>query len=404
MPSDACACIAPGTKVLVLGGDGFCGWPTALRLSAGGCCVTIIDNGSRRAIDRDLGTAPLVPIKSLRARVAAWAEHSSSLIGIRYLDLATDYEALCQNIFELSPDIVVHFAEQRSAPFSMRSSAGARYSVDNNIRATHNLLAALVETKSDPHLIHLGTVGVYGYTSAGLTLPEGYVKVTAHGADGRSVEREILYPGEPDSIYHMTKVLDQQMLAFYARYHNLTITDLHQGVVWGTQTAETRSDPRLVNRFDHDAIYGTVVNRFLVQARSDLPLTVYGSGTQTRAFIHIEDMVSCIMLAASTPPQRTGGRVRVVNQVGEVASINALARQVAEFTGAEIAHINNPRREPEGNSFDLDRSTFSSLGFTPRTFAVALPQEIAELTDFKANSAGELVTDLATQLEGAKRH
>jgi len=375
--------IAPGSKVLVLGGDGFCGWPTALRLSASGCGVTIVDNGSRRAIDRDLGTAPLVPIESLRNRVAAWAEHSGRVIGVRDLDLATDYEALCQTLRDLTPDIVVHFAEQRSAPFSMRSSAGARYSVDNNIRATHNLLAALIETGSDPHLIHLGTIGVYGYASAGIRLPEGYVRATVHGPDGRSVEREILYPGEPDSIYHMTKVLDQQLLAFYARYHGLRITDLHQGVVWGTQTRETRADPRFANRFDYDAVYGTVVNRFLLQAHEGRPLTVYGSGTQTRAFIHIEDMLNCILLAAGTPPEDRA-RVRAVNQVGETASINALAEHVAAHTGARIAHLENPRREPEGNLFEVDRSTFASLGFAPRTFATALQQEIAELADFLA--------------------
>jgi UDP-sulfoquinovose synthase len=370
--------VLTSSSVLVLGGDGFCGWPTALRFSSLGANVTIIDNGSRRQIDVALGTASLTKIRSLSERAAGWDNVTGHQIGIRQLDLAQDYAALVETLRELRPDIIVHFAEQRSAPFSMMSSDGARYSVDNNIRTTHNLLAAVAEAGLDPHLLHLGTIGVYGYDTAGLRLPEGYVRVTARGADGREVEREILYPGQPDSIYHMTKVLDQQLLAFYARRHGLRITDLHQGIVWGTQTAETRCDPRLVNRFDHDAVYGTVVNRFLVQAFEARPLSVYGSGLQTRAFIHIEDMLTCIFLAAGTAPQR-GDRVRILNQFSEICSINDLASHVSSLTGAAVTHVDNPRQEPEANEFDVEQATFKSLGFAPRTFSDALGEEIADL-------------------------
>lgn len=376
--------------ILVLGGDGFCGWPTALRFSSQGNAVTIIDNGSRRAVDADLDTASLTPLPSLAERVSAWADISGQQIRINCLDLARDYDALLALLQSLQPDLIFHFAEQRSAPYSMMSSGGARHSVDNNIRASHNLLAALVESGQRPHVLHLGTIGVYGYATAGLQLPEGYVPVTARGTDGRQMEKEILYPGEPDTVYHMTKQLDQHLFAFYARFYGLTITDLHQGVVWGTQTAETRQDARLVNRFDHDRVYGTVVNRFLVQAFEGRPLTVYGSGRQRRAFIHIEDMLTCLTLAADTPPAQ-GERVRILNQFAETCSINNLAGHISRISGARVAHVENPRTEPEGNEFDLDRATLNTLGFDPRLLRDALGEELADLGTFVSRAPAQAV-------------
>ena len=369
-----------GRSILILGGDGFCGWPTALRLSSMGAVVTIADNGARRAIDVELGTAPLVPICSLAERVEAWAEVSGQELDHRHIDLAEDYSGLVALLREKRPDMVVHFAEQRSGPYSMLSSSGARYSVDNNIRTTHNLLAGLVETGIDAHLIHIGSVGVYGYATADLLLPEGYIKVRAQGADQREVEGEILYPGRPDTVYHMTKMLDQHLFAFYTRLYGLRISDLHQGVVWGTQTTETRRDARLTNRFDHDPVFGTVVNRFMTQAMEGKALSVYGSGRQTRAFIHIEDMLNCLTLAAETPPER-GERVRILNQFSETCSIRDLALRVSETTGAPVSYIENPRQEPEQNELDLDRSTYGNLGFEPRRFADVLEEEIAEVSN-----------------------
>lgn len=374
-----------GKNVIILGGDGFCGWPTSLRFSALGAHVTIIDNGSRRAIDRDLGTASLTNIRSLDERVSAWRDVTGRDIAVHAFDLARDYETLVSVLRDVHPDIIVHFAEQRSAPFSMMSSAGARYSVDNNIRVTHNLLVALVETGLDPHLVHLGTIGVYGYSSAGLQIPEGYLPITAHGPDGRDVEKEILYPGNPDSLYHLTKALDQQLFAFYAARYGLRITDLHQGVVWGTQTPETRADDRLVNRFDHDPIYGTVVGRFLVQAYQGRPLTVYGSGTQTRAFIHIGDMLTCLTLAVSTPPQK-GDRVRILNQIAETSSVNAIATNISHIMGATIDHQKNPRQEPEGNEFFVAHPTLLDLGFKPHRFKDMLATEIENLAGVLVSS------------------
>ncbi|MCL6285645.1 NAD-dependent epimerase/dehydratase family protein [Ruegeria sp. 2012CJ41-6] len=375
-----------GRTVLILGGDGFCGWPTALRFSSLGANVAILDNESRRQIDAELKVRSLTMISSLPERILAWAGESGNHMGLFRFDLATDYPALRNLLAELQPDIIVHFAEQRSAPYSMRSSEGARYSIDNNVRVTHNLLAALAETGLDPHLIHLGTIGVYGYANAGLQLPEGYLRVTAHGPDGRDVKKEIVYPGKPDSVYHLTKVLDQQLFAFYNQYYGLRITDLHQGVVWGTQTAETRRNPHLVNRFDHDPIFGTVVNRFIVQAIDGTPLTVYGSGEQARAFIHIRDMLTCITLAAETPPE-PGERVRIVNQYSEICTLNALAARVSALTGAKIDYLKNPRREPEDNEFEVSRTILTSLGFEPNTFEDILAAEIADITDILATQS-----------------
>jgi UDP-sulfoquinovose synthase len=216
--------------------------------------------------------------------------------------------------------------------------------------------------------------------------------ITALGVDGRTVEKEILYPGEPDTIYHMTKVLDQQLFAFYARYYGLTITDLHQGIVWGTQTTETKRDVRLVNRFDHDPIYGTVVNRFLVQAFENRPLTIYGSGSQTKAFIHIEDMLTCLTLAAASPP-KSGDRVQIMNQFAETCSINDLAAHLSKVSGATLSYIENPRKEPEGNEFDLDRSTLRNLGLNPRFLEDTLGDEIADLVDLIAPTPSTAADD-----------
>ena len=217
------------------------------------------------------------------------------------LDIATEYDRLVAVLRDMRPDAIVHFAEQRAAPYSMRTSATKRYTVDNNIRATHNLLVALVETGLDAALAHLGTMGVYGYGWSGSApIPEGYLTVKLTTPDGE-LEREILHPANPGSVYHMTKTLDQLLFSFYAKNDGLRITDLHQGIVWGTQTDQTARDVRLINRFDYDGDYGTVLNRFLMQAAIGHPLTVHGTGGQTRAFIHIRDTVRCIEIALDEP-------------------------------------------------------------------------------------------------------
>ena len=268
-------------------------------------------------------------------------------IGFVNVDLATEYDRLASLLLELRPDAIVHFAEQRAAPYSMRSEKTKRYTVDNNVRATHNLLTAIVDTGVNAAIAHLGTMGVYGYGWSGSApIPEGYLTVKVPTPDG-DLEREILHPANPGSVYHMTKTLDQLLFAFYAKNDGLRITDLHQGIVWGTQTNQTALDPRLINRFDYDGDYGTVLNRFLMQAAIGHPLTVHGTGGQTRAFIHIKDTVRCIEIAISNPPQ-AGEKPKVLNQITETHRVLDLAKLISDITGADIAYLPNPRRRGRG--------------------------------------------------------
>jgi UDP-sulfoquinovose synthase len=365
-------------RILVLGGDGFCGWPTTLYLSDRGHEVTILDNLSRRKIDIDLEVQSLTPIRPVGERLAAWREISGREVGFVQLDLAVEYDRLVALLSELQPDAVVHFAEQRAAPYSMRTSQTKRYTVDNNVRATHNLLAALVETGGGAALVHLGTMGVYGYGWSGSApIPEGYLTVKVPTPDGE-LEREILHPANPGSVYHMTKTLDQLMFAFYAKNDGLRITDLHQGIVWGTQTAQTARDERLINRFDYDGDYGTVLNRFLMQAAIGHPLTVHGTGGQTRAFIHIRDTVRCIELAINNPPE-TGSKPLVLNQITETHQVLELAKLVGDTMHVDIAYLPNPRREAEENDLVVLNDQFLALGLEPTTLSEGLLEECTQI-------------------------
>ncbi|MFC7333770.1 NAD-dependent epimerase/dehydratase family protein [Rhodocista pekingensis] len=362
-------------KVLILGGDGFCGWPTSLHLSARGHQVTIIDSFARRDTDAELGAESLTPIRPLDERLAAWTERSGHRIGFRALDVARDYDALEAAFAQERPDAIVHFAEQRAAPYSMKSPRHKRYTVDNNINATNNVLCAMVEACPDAHLLHLGTMGVYGYGKArGLRIPEGYIEATLKSG-GAAADVEILYPADPGSIYHMTKTLDQLLFYYYAKNDGLRITDLHQGIVWGTSTPETDLDERLINRFDYDGDYGTVLNRFLMQAAVGHPLTVHGTGGQTRAFIHIRDTVRCIELAALSPPAR-GERVRILNQMTECHRVRDLAEMVAGMTGVPVAQQENPRKEAPENNLDVANAGLVGLGLTPTRLSDGLMHEV----------------------------
>lgn len=370
-------------RILVLGGDGFCGWPAALHLSQLGHDVDIVDNLSRRRIDAELGADSLTPIRTPEERIAAWHEVTGKTISFHPTDIAQDYDGLVALLDRTRPDVIVHFAEQRAAPYSMKSPVHKRYTIDNNVNATHNVLAALVETGVDAHLVHLGTMGVYGYGTAGMRIPEGYLDVKVEGEDadgtptGELIDQTILYPTNPGSIYHMTKVLDQHLFAFYAKNDKLRITDLHQGIIWGTNTAETQLDERLVNRFDYDGDYGTVLNRFLMQAAVGYPLTVHGTGGQTRAFIHITDMVRCIALAIENPPAG-GERVKIINQLTETHRVRDLAQLICEITDAQMELVPNPRQESAENDLFASNDTFLDLGLEPTTLSEGLLAEVEE--------------------------
>jgi UDP-sulfoquinovose synthase len=340
-------------RILVLGGDGFCGWPTALRLSAQGYQVDIVDNLSRRNIDNELCCESLTPIRSISRRLQTWQQVSGNDIGYYHIDNSTKPVALVQCLCDTRPDAIVHFAEQRAAPYSMKSSWHKRYTVDNNVSGTNNLLAAVVESGLDIHIVHLGTMGVYGYGRVdGAVIPEGYLPVQIETEAGWQ-QTDILHPADPGSLYHTTKTIDQLLFYFYNKNDNLRITDLHQGVVWGTQTPETARHDDLINRFDYDGDYGTVLNRFLMQAAIGHPLTVYGSGGQTRAFIHLRDT--------------------------EIWTVAELAQKVAAIAGAEIRHYQNPRKEAAHNRLEVERGKFQQLGLNPTTLDAGLLEEVVDI-------------------------
>ena len=367
-------------NVLVLGGDGFCGWPTALRLSAAGYQVSIVDNLSRRRIDEELGCESLTPIRSITERIAAWERVTGQRIEFQPLDIAAQFPELLRLIEEKKPRAIVHFAEQRAAPYSMKSAETKRYTVENNVPGTHNVLCAIVESGLDIHLVHLGTMGVYGYGTAGIAVPEGYLKVKVDVGPGQQEEFEMLYPAHPGSIYHTTKTLDALLFYFYNHNDGVRITDLHQGIVWGTQTPETELDDDLVNRFDYDGDYGTVLNRFLMQAAIGHPLTIHGTGGQTRAFIHIRDTVRCVRLAIENPPAE-GDRVEIFNQATETHTLLELANKVARLTGAGIRFYSNPRKEHAQNTLRIRNRKFLELGLNPTTLDEGLLNEIVKIAE-----------------------
>ena len=364
-------------RIVVLGGDGFCGWPTSLHLSARGHDVTIVDNLSRRKIDVELEVESLTPIRPLTERLAVWEEATGNHINLQTFTVGEHYHRLLRLIEDEQPDVVIHFAEQRAAPYSMKSSAHKRYTVNNNLNATNDALAAIVESGQDVHLVHLGTMGVYGYGTAGMKIPEGYLKIKVPVDENTLVDQEILYPANPGSIYHMTKTQDQLFFHFYNKNDGVRITDLHQGIVWGTQTAETAIDERLINRFDYDGDYGTVLNRFLMQAAIGYPLTVHGTGGQTRAFIHIQDTCRCIELAIENPPE-PGDRVQILNQITETHRVRDLAQMVSDQTDVPLEFVPNPRKEADENDLHVANDRFLAMGLQPITLQEGI---LAEVTD-----------------------
>ena len=371
-------------RYIVLGGDGFCGWPTALHLSDLGHDTVIVDNLSRRRIDAELGAGSLTPIRDIGERIAAWRDVTGRTIRFIEADV-TRFATLLDLLRDERPHAVVHFAEQRAAPYSMKSPRHKNYTVRNNVSATHNVLNAIVETGGETHLVHLGTMGVYGYGhEEPVPVPDGYLDVRFDTLDGREVTDSIVYPPSPGSVYHLTKVLDAAMFQFYAKNDRLRITDLHQGIVWGTQTAQTRRDERLINRFDYDGDYGTVLNRFLMQAAVGYPLTVHGTGGQTRAFIHIQDMCRCIEKALQSPPA-PGSRPLIMNQMAEVHRVRDLAEMVRNLTGCEVEYLPNPRNEKAENELTASNDALRALGWEPISLDKGLLSEVTEIARRYAN-------------------
>jgi thioredoxin-dependent adenylylsulfate APS reductase len=375
-------------RVLILGGDGFCGWPTALHLSAQGHDVAIVDNLSRRKIDIELEVSSLTPIKPMGERLRVWKEVSGKDIAFHDIDAAINYQRMLDLLEDFKPNALVHFAEQRAAPYSMKSSRHKRYTVNNNLNATNNVLAAVVESGLDIHVVHLGTMGVYGYGTAGMKIPEGYLEIKVPTGDGDLIDQEILYPANPGSIYHLTKTQDQLLFAYYNKNDHVRVTDLHQGIVWGTQTKETKLDERLINRFDYDGDYGTVLNRFLMQAAIGYPLTVHGTGGQTRAFIHIQDTVKCIQLALENPPEHND-RVHIFNQMTETHRVRDLAKMISDRTGVKIANQPNPRNEADENELHVANDRFLHLGLSPITLSEGLMEEVTDITKKYAENCDE---------------
>eukprot|EP00471_Norrisiella_sphaerica_P002013 CAMPEP_0184482430 /NCGR_PEP_ID=MMETSP0113_2-20130426/3980_1 /TAXON_ID=91329 /ORGANISM="Norrisiella sphaerica, Strain BC52" /LENGTH=514 /DNA_ID=CAMNT_0026862139 /DNA_START=1 /DNA_END=1545 /DNA_ORIENTATION=- len=367
---------AGGTEpvTLVLGGDGFCGWPTALHLSEHGHKVVIVDNLLRRKIDEELGTQSLTPICSPEDRVAAWKEVSGKNIEFVEMDVSGSLDDVMNLMQKYKPDNVIHFAEIRAAPYSMKTPANKVETVRNNIIGVHNVLVSMLEHVPDSHLIHLGTMGVYGYGTVDGAIPEGYVNVKMG-----EKEMEIVAPYHPGSVYHATKCLDNVLFNFYVKNDQLRITDLHQGIVWGVDTPETEKDARLVNRLDVDSDYGTVLNRFAVQAALGLDITPYGTGGQTRAFINIADTARCIRIATENPPDK-GQRVQIFNQVAESHRVRDLAKlmQTLSPAGSQVKNIPNPRNEKAENELEVINHNFRSFGWDPVKLDDGKAQELVD--------------------------
>jgi UDP-sulfoquinovose synthase len=354
-------------KIAVLGGDGYCGWATALYLSKKGHSISILDSYIRRQWDRDLGVQTLTPILSLSERVKAWEQLTGHSISIFEGDVG-DYEFLSSAIQEMEPDAVIHFAEQRSAPYSMIDREHAVFTQVNNVVGTLNLLFALREFRPQCHLIKLGTMGEYG--TPNIDIEEGYIRIEHNG------RKDILpYPKQAGSFYHLSKVHDSHNIMFTCRTWGLRATDLNQGVVYGTVTDEVALDEALINRFDYDEVFGTVLNRFCVQAAVGSPLTVYGRGGQTRGFLDIRDTVRCVELACLNPAKP--GECRVFNQFTERFSILDIAHMV-EAAGkkmglqVEINHLPNPRVEAEEHYYNAKHSKLIDLGLEPHFLSHSL--------------------------------
>jgi UDP-sulfoquinovose synthase len=365
-------------KILVLGGDGYLGWPTALYLSRRGHQVGVIDNFARRQYDVEMGVSSLVPIVPLTQRLERWRDVSGFSIEQFDGDLC-DPAFVNETLASFEPEAVVHFAEQRSAPYSMIDRQHAVYTQVNNVVGTLNLLYAIAEQNRDIHLVKLGTMGEYG--TPNIDIEEGFIEITHRG------RTDVMpYPKQPGSFYHLSKVHDSHNIMFACRIWGIRATDLNQGIVYGHETEETVLHPELATRFDYDGVFGTVLNRFCVQAVTGHPLTVYGSGGQTRGMLNILDTLACVELALETPAER--GEFRVFNQFTESFSIQEMADMVvAEYNGeATIVHPPTPRVEKEEHYYRAAHTKLLDLGLNPHLLTRKVIQSILSVAhEYKGN-------------------
>jgi UDP-sulfoquinovose synthase len=359
-------------KILVLGGDGYLGWPTALHLSEVGHEVAVADNFARRGYDYEMGVESLVPIESLQSRIRVWHELTGRQIAMYIGDLC-DADFTYRMVREFEPEAIVHFAEQRAAPYSMVDRQHAVYTQTNNVVGNLNVLYAIGETNPDIHLVKLGTMGEYG--TPNIDIEEGWIEIEHKGRKDR-----VLYPKRPGSFYHLSKVHDSHNIEFACRIWGLRATDLNQGVVYGQQTPETAMDDRLATRYDYDAVFGTVLNRFVIQSVLGKPLTVYGGGTQTRGIIEIRDTVRCLQLACENPAAR--GEFRVFNQMTQSLSITEMAEIIARVSPdtVKIEHLDNPRVELENHHYNVVHSGLVELGLEPHLLSDTLIESLFGIT------------------------
>jgi len=366
-------------KILVLGGDGYLGWPTALHLSSTGHEVAVADNFARRSYDYEMGVDSLVPIESLQTRVGAWRQLTGKHIGIYIGDLC-DADFTDRMVADFQPEAIVHYAEQRAAPYSMVDRKHAVYTQTNNVVGTLNVLYAIAEIDPDIHLVKLGTMGEYG--TPNIDIEEGWLHIEHNGRTDR-----VLYPKRPGSFYHLSKVHDSHNIEFACRTWGIRATDLNQGVVYGQQTDETAADDRLATRYDYDAVFGTVLNRFVVQAVLGVPLTVYGNGGQTRGLIDIRDTVRCIQLACESPAER--GEFRVFNQLTQTMSVLQIAETIAAAFAqpVTITKVDNPRVELEEHYYNVVYTGLAELGLQAHLLSDTLIESLVDITKRYAHRA-----------------
>jgi UDP-sulfoquinovose synthase len=359
-------------RILILGGDGYLGWPTAMAFSNAGDEVLVVDNLAKRQWEAEVDGTPLEPVPSLRHRVRVWQDVTGKEIGVAIGDIAENQRFLYSVVGEFQPDAIVHYAEQPSAPYSMMGRDNAAYTQRNNVIGTLNLLHAMKKHVPDAHLVKLGTMGEYG--TPNIDIEEGWIDITHNGRSDR-----LPFPKVPGSFYHLSKVHDSHNIHFACRVWGLAATDLNQGVVYGLTTDETELDPELRTAFHYDAIFGTALNRFCVQAVAGLPLTVYGAGGQKRGFLNIRDTIQCVRLAIETPA--AAGEFRVFNQFTEVFSVSELAELVAQAADklgyrTSIDHIVNPRVEAEEHYYNPRNGALLGLGLKPRLLSEELVESM----------------------------